>query len=117
MVHISDILRKLAFTIELDRTPTVGGVGSSMSNSSADRDGDNVKDRVVKHRDNDDEVSSDAIKPTARPKIKPPRRSPKSKPSNWDSKQHRREYMREWRSQGKDVETGNRYVKKRKRSK
>jgi hypothetical protein len=46
----------------------------------------------------------------APPKIKPPRR--KTTPTEWDFKGKRTEYMQEYRSEGKDLETGNRYIKK-----
>lgn len=110
-VHVSDYLRKIALAIEIDSTPS-------------EKDLEEVKEsrrvvnppvkKVTNTRVNDDTVEHDVVKPTARPKIKPPRRDPASKPSVWDSKSHRKEYMRQWRSEGKDVETGNKYVKKNK---
>lgn len=46
----------------------------------------------------------------APPKFKPKRRN-KTK-SEWDYRSTRTEYMQDYRSSGKDLETGNRYVKK-----
>lgn len=112
-INIHSILRKLAFALELDVTPTGGSL---------------IKDRekelkvvkpvggtgFTKARSNTDEVEHDVIKPTARPNIKPPRRDKLSKPSDWDSKSHRKEYMQQYRAEGNDVTNGNRYVKKNK---
>jgi hypothetical protein len=46
----------------------------------------------------------------APPKFKPKRR--KTSPTEWDYKSKRTEYMQDYRADGKDLETGNRYVKK-----
>jgi len=106
-VPLSDIVRKIASAIELDITPT-------------DTELKEKKEERLKSsnpgvgRSKDDESKHDVVKPTARPKIKPTRRKPSYMHKDWDSKSYRRDYMREWRSQGKDVETGNKYIKKNK---
>ena len=111
-ILISDILRKFASSIELDRTPT-------------DKDLDNKKKQrmvstapakkpVVNSRSSDDTVEHNTVKPTARPEFKPPRRKKTFEKGDWDSKSHRTEYMKEWRAEGNDVTTGNKYVKKNK---
>jgi len=112
-VLISDILRKIASAIELDRTPTDKELEEKKQKRM--KVVEPIKElKVTKTRTNDDTSEHDVVKPTARPKIKPPRRNPSFKPSDWDSKQHRKEYMQNWRSEGNDVETGNKYVKKNK---
>jgi hypothetical protein len=112
-VLISDIIRKIASSIELDITPT----DKELEDKKKERmrsESPQTNNSSTKNSGNGDEVEHGGIKPTARPKVKPPRRNPSYKPSDWDSKQHRKEYMQGWRSEGKDVETGNKYMKKNK---
>ena len=105
----------MASSIELDITPTDKELEEKKK--SRMKVVPPVKEvKVTNTRSNGDEVEHEVVKPTARPKIKPPRRNPSYKPSDWDSKQHRKEYMQDWRSNGKDTETGNKYVKKNKNS-
>ena len=104
-IHVSDLLRRVASFIVLDE--------ALPEEPSKDLE---VK-KVVKPHTNDDTVQHEVVEPTARPKIKPTRKDPASKPSVWDSKQHRKEYMQNWRAEGKDVETGNKYVPKKTKKK
>jgi hypothetical protein len=106
-VLVSDILRRLASAIELDTTPTDKEIEEKRKVTPA-----SSPNIAGKKKLKGDEASSEKIMPTALPKIKPPRRNPSYKPSNWDSKQHRKNYMQEYRAEGKDVENGNKYVKK-----
>jgi len=96
--------------IELDQTPT----DKELDEIKKERSKTTEDTPVVKPLSNDDTAQHDVIKPTAQPHRRAPRRDPSYKPSVWDSKQHRTEYMREWRAQGRDVETGNKYIKKNK---
>jgi hypothetical protein len=67
-----------------------------------------TKEVTVKHKRTDNEIVERKYK--APPKIKPKRRDLSL--SEWDYKDKRKEYMQEYRGEGKDLETGNRYVKK-----
>ena len=105
---IAEVLRKLAGSIELDNTPTDAELEEKKTVSKPTT---NVANGT-NSKGSGDEVQHEVIKPTSQPKIKPPRRDPSYKPNKWESKQHRKEYMLEWRAQGRDVETGNKYIKK-----
>jgi hypothetical protein len=108
-IIISELIRKVASAIELDRTPTDKDLEEKKESRMKP-----TSSKVVKPRSKDDTVEHEVIKPTARPGNKPTRRTPSYKPSDWDSKQHRTDYMQDWRAEGKDVETGNKYIKKNK---
>lgn len=103
---IADHLRKIALSILLDDTP---------SDKSIEEIRKKKPIRTKRLTKGDDVVSDNTLKPTAKPSIKPSRAE--YKPSKWDSKQYRKENMREFRAQGKDIEGGYRYVKKRRKKK
>jgi hypothetical protein len=110
-VIIAELLRKIAYAIEIDRTPTDKELEDQKKTRM--KVVEPIKAlKTTKTRSGDDTVEHNVVKPTARPGLKPTRRKPSYKPSDWDSKEHRRKYQEDWRSEGKDVETGNKYIKK-----
>lgn len=67
-----------------------------------------TKEIVIRHKRTDGDIKEKTYK--APPKIKPKRR--KNTLSEWDYKDKRKEYTDQYRNEGKDIETGNKYVKK-----
>jgi len=67
-----------------------------------------VKEVTVTHKRTDGDIKERKYK--APPKIKPKRRD--NTLSEWDYKDKRKEYTEQYRNEGKDVETGNKYIKK-----
>lgn len=97
----------VASMIEIDNTPSVSD--------------DNIKEDKMKEKKEikspvslNKEKAESRFVPTALPKVRAPRRLHNFKKKwNPDSKRElMRDYMRNYRAEGKDVETGNRYVKK-----
>lgn len=67
-----------------------------------------TKEIEVKHIRTDNEI-------TERKYQLPPKQKPKRRDhtlSEWDYKDKRKDYMKDYRNEGKDIETGNKYVKK-----
>jgi hypothetical protein len=74
----------------------------------------NDENNDIQKRKINNVVKNDKVIYTAPPKIRAPRRKPSFKNKwNADSKKDlMRDYMKEYRSTGRDIETGNRYIKK-----
>jgi len=90
-------------------------IGIEIDNSMDSEEGDKIfkvqnpsKEVTIKHKRTDGEIKEKKYK--APPKIKPKRR--KNTLSEWDYKEKRKEYTEDYRNEGRDVETGNKYVKK-----
>jgi len=80
----------------------------SPAKEDKDLDAASTKETKVKYKRKDNEIVEKPYKTS--PKIKPKRRD--TSLSEWDYKDKRKEYMKDYRSEGKDSETGNKYVKK-----
>lgn len=91
---------------------------SSMIEVDVRSDDDNVNEKEQNKNKYKRIIDNNTYKPVALPRERMPRRRPSFK-NKWnpDSKKElMREYMNEYRSNGRDIETGHRYVKKLKRS-
>ena len=96
---ISDLIKKYASFIERDDTPTEEELRKKRE------EGSSSDSTTIKYPRKGGEISEEAPKPT--PKFKPKRRKLTVK-----YKDTMKDYMKNYRAQGKDIETGNRYVKK-----
>lgn len=90
---ISNVLRKYVAAIEGDDTPTDEELAARRRPRNVDYGG------VTEHQ----YESSSKIKPS---------RAKAGTPPKFDDKDTRREYQKQYRAEGRDVETGNQYVKK-----
>jgi len=96
---ISDLIKKYASFIEMDDTPTDDELRKKRE------EGIDSGKSSIKYPRKEGEISEREYRPI--PKIKPKRRKRKV-----NYKDTMRDYMRDYRAQGKDIETGNKYVKK-----
>ena len=104
---VSNLIKRYATGIEVDDTPTTEDINNQRSSIMS------KPDIIPVDADRKNIDKSNAFKERefrAKPKVKPPRRE--HKPAKFDSKETRNDYMEDYRAQGKDLEKGNKYVKK-----
>lgn len=122
-IVIAEFLREIAANIEEDDTPYEINIGDNTSDSNVAPPTKETLKRVKNKEENqrkenealkyvrktDDIVTKERVK-TSPPKQKPSRKNHGF--SAWKSKDKRKDYQKEYRENGRELETGNSYVKK-----
>lgn len=121
---ISDFIKKLSYELEIDPPKREEGGSGFIKNPVVK----NIKPRPVEEiyqedveqgetqgprsfRRPSDELVEHEFEKTDKPHVKPERGKPA--PQKWDYKDTMTDYMRDYRRQNKDLDTGNRYIKRK----